>query len=232
MQKNNKIDESRKIDGAQIDGVIWDLDNTLYRFEGDFEHACHIAAAKAAVKAGLDFDYDQALELCFQSYETYGHSYMIFIKEYGVEHKKIHFDFHTFIDEKLIRGEMELIALFERAPLDHVLVTHASREWAARALDHIGLRKFFPDERIIPAEEVDFERKSSSRVPFEKALGLLGLEASRVIVVEDIAENLQVPRSMGLDTVLVHYGQPPLPMPDYVGHDYNNAIDFLIDVID
>jgi len=141
--------------------------------------------------------------------------------------RQIHFDFHDFIDEKIIRKSVELIELFESAPLEHVLLTHASRGWAARALEHLGLKKFFPDEQIIPAEDTDFLRKSGSRVPFEKALSLLKTPPKETIVIEDIADNLRIPHEMGMGTILVHYGRPPKPMPDHVWRDFHSASDFL-----
>ena len=212
---------------TSIEGVIWDLDNTLYRFEGDFEQACHIAAARAAVKGGLVDGYEQALALCLQSYEEFGHSYRLFIERYNVDRIRLHHDYHSFVDENLIRGEAELIALFERAPQRHVLLTHASREWAERALARIGLKAFFPEDRIVAAEDTDFQPKSDSRAPFEKALGLLGLPPEKSVVVEDTAANLRIPCAMGMATALVHYGRPPDPMPDYIDADYNNAVAFL-----
>ena len=212
---------------SQVEGVIWDLDNTLYRFEGDFEQLCHVAAAQAAIKGGVQMTHEQALEVCLQSYDRYGHSYRLFIEEHKMDQVQLHYDFHSFIDEKLIRKSLELIALFEKTHLRHALVTHASGEWAARALSHIGLKDFFPDERIIPAEAVDFQRKSESRAPFEKALTLLGVSPSCAVVVEDLADNLRIPYEMGLATVLVHYGRPPEPMPGHVLMDCNNAAEFL-----
>lgn len=212
---------------AQLEGVIWDLDNTLYRFEGDFEQLCHVAAAKAVIKGGVAMTHEQAMEVCLQSYDLYGHSYRLFLERYEIDRVQVHFDFHTFIDEKLIRRELELIALFEKTHLRHALVTHASGEWAARALSQIGLKEFFPDEMIISAEAIDFQRKSESRAPFEKALALLGLPPSHVVVVEDLAENLRIPHEIGLATVLVHYGRPPEPMPSHVQLDCNNAAEFL-----
>lgn len=227
MQENELV---QRLQNAE--GVIWDLDNTLYRFEGDFEALCHVAAAKAAVKCGLDMSHEQALELCYQSYEEFGHSYWLFIERYKIEQRQIHFDFHSFIDEKLIRSSLDLAKLFEAAPLRHTLVTHASAEWAERALAHIGLKRFFADDMIIPAEATNFMRKSESHIPFEQALALLDLPPEKVVVVEDIAANLRIPREMGMATVLVHYGQKPNPVPDYVSLDCNNAAIFLQKLMD
>lgn len=208
-------------------GIIWDLDNTLYRFEDDFEQACHIAAARAALKGGVAMTYEEAHAISLQSYDRYGHSYRLFIEQHGLTMTQLHYDFHTFIDEKLINRSLELAALFSASRHGHVLVTHASAEWAARALSHIGLKKYFPDDRIIAAEAVDFARKSESRIPFERALSTLDLPADQVAVVEDIAENLRIPRAMGMTTALVHYGRPPQPLPEFIDLSCNNAAEFM-----
>ncbi|PJB72264.1 MAG: hypothetical protein CO093_03340 [Alphaproteobacteria bacterium CG_4_9_14_3_um_filter_47_13] len=226
------LENNKREDLQQFDGIIWDLDNTLYRFEGDFEQLCHIAAAKAALKGGLDMSHEQALALCLESYEIFGHSYHLFIERYDIDRTQIHIDFHSFMDKKLIRKSLDLVTIFETTPFDHILVTHASREWATRALLQIGLKDFFPDTHIIPIEDINFMRKSDSRVPFERALTLLNLPPEKVVVVEDIAANLHIPKKMGIGTVLVHYGNPPRPMPDYIDNHYHNALEFLMERIE
>lgn len=224
MLKNNMKQRLK-----QTEGIIWDLDNTLYRFEGDFEHLCHVAAAKAALNAGVDMTHEEAFEICLESYDLHGNSSHLFVEKYRLDKQQMHYDFHRFIniDEKLIKKSVELIELFAKINLTHVLVTHASGEWAHRALTHLGLKEFFPDNKIIPLESTNFKNKSDSRVPFEMALGLLDLLPERAVVVEDMSANLRIPHDMGLGTVLVHYGKPPVPMPDYINMDCNNAIEFL-----
>lgn len=212
---------------GRLEGVIWDLDNTLYRFEDGFEHLCNIAAARAAMKGGAPLSEGEAIELSSLSYQQYGYSCRLFIERYGMDREQLHYDFHDLIDERLIRRSLDLIGLFEKTGLRHALVTHSSGRWARRALSHIGLAPFFPEEAIFPAEDVAFRSKAESREPFERALSLLGLAEDKVAVVEDVAANLRIPHEMGLATVLVHYGKNPDPMPGFVGFSCNNAADFL-----
>ncbi|MCB9990257.1 MAG: haloacid dehalogenase [Rhodospirillales bacterium] len=210
-----------------IKGLIWDLDNTLYRFDHDFVQACHIAAARAALKGGVPMNMEQAVAYSERSYLERGHSYFLFVENFEVNELSIHLDFHDFIDETIIKKSKDLADLFVRSGLQHILVTHGSRRWAHKALLHLGLDRFFPPERIIPAEEIDFARKHASRVPFEKALQILDLPEAHVAVVEDMADNLLIPHEMGLSTILVHYGRVPDPMPDHIDYAYNNAAEFL-----
>lgn len=226
MRKNNGTERLR-----QADGVIWDLDNTLYRFNEDFSQACQIAAARAAIKNGAQYTLDEAVAICIQSFTRHGNSSHIFIEDHKINQQGMHADFHDFLDETVIHRSLELAELFRQAALQNIIVTHASQNWARRILNHLGLSGHFPGDRIIAAEDVAFQSKASSRVPFERALDLLGLAPDRVVVVEDSAQNLRIPHEMGLTTVLLHYGQPPVPMPDHVHMDCNNAADFLKTVI-
>ena len=210
-----------------LQAIIWDLDNTLYRFDGDFENLCTVAAAKAVIKSGINMSYEEAFSYCQKSYDEYGHSYYLVIKEHQIDQHQIHFDYHSFIDETVIKKSIELIELMDQAPYKHVLVTHASFEWASRSLSHLGLKKFFSDDMIIPAEAIDFSRKSESTKPFLEALKKLETDIDHTIVIEDLANNLKIPKEMGLSTALVHYGRPPNPKPDYIDYFCNNAIEFL-----
>ena len=77
-------------------------------------------------------------------------------------------------------------AALRRLALPQVIVTNASRGWAARALSHLGLKDFFPDDMIIPIEDVDFQPKAYSRVPFEAALSRMGVAAESTLMVDDM----------------------------------------------
>ncbi len=214
-------------DLAALRGVIWDLDNTLYRFDRDFEQACNLAAARAALKGGVEMSLEDAVAFGWESYRLRGHSYDLFLERFALDRVRMHHDFHDAIDETLIKKSAALAALFDRVALGHALVTHASRGWAVRTLDHLGLRPFFPDERIFAAEDSGFERKSESRRAFDAALHALDLPPGQAMVVEDIAGNLRIPKEMGLLTGLVHYGRPPEPLPAHIDWHGNNAADFL-----
>lgn len=212
---------------AGLKGIIWDLDNTLYRFDDDFKHACAVAAAKAAVALGAPLSLKEAIDISWESFYRTGYSMDMFIARYDLDRERMHHSFHKFIDETLLKSSLQTVSLFEQMNLEHCLVTHASGDWARRALSHLGLLPWFAEGRIIALEDIAFAKKAESARPFEEALSRLGMAVADCLVVEDIPENLAIPRALGLKTVLIHHGQPPVPMPVHIDMDFDNAVALL-----
>lgn len=214
-------------DLRHIRGIIWDLDNTLYRFDDALIEAFHIAMARAALDNGLVMDLHTAIMLARRSYAERGQSSKIFTDDYNIPLAAIHHGFHHHINEKLITACNDTRMQFERLDMQHVLITHASKEWALRVLRHIGLTQWFPPERVFGLECHDFKRKDSSRAPFESALKALGLKAANVMMVEDTLQNLRIPHEMGMTTAFLHHGQKPGNIPTFVQLPYANAVEIL-----
>ena len=210
-------------ENRDVKGIIWDLDNTLYRFNDAFIHACNIASARAAVKGGAPLGEDEALSLSQQSFVETGRSGTYFIQRHGLSAEKLHHDYHGFVDEMLIHGAAEVAELFTGTPFEHAIATHANHDWARRALMRIGLADFFPDSRIIAHETAGFVSKDEGTLAFDLALAALELEPDHVIVVEDTMRNLRVPFEMGCGTVFLHHGQVPEALPEYVDVATGNA---------
>ncbi|MBN8520557.1 MAG: HAD hydrolase-like protein [Alphaproteobacteria bacterium] len=198
-------------DLSHIRGIIWDLDGTLYRFDDLFIKACNVAAARAAQSLGVNITYEQAVALAVKSEAEQGYSLHGFIHEYGLTYAQLHAPFHQHIDEKLIQRNDDFVKALESLCLPHVLLTNASRDWANRALSHLGMKHLFLDHHIIPMEDVNFTPKSRGKEGFEKALFCLSLSAKDVLIVEDLPRNLYIPHQMGMTTALVtHGGAMPL----------------------
>lgn len=211
-----------------IKAIIWDLDNTLYRFDGDFEKACNIAAGRAALHMGVPLSLEQAIEFATQSHLDNGFSVEVFIRDHDVNRHDIHHVFHSFIDETVIAKSLETIEAFEKSTQDHILLTHGSADWARRVLSHLGLKTFFPDTHILGREDFNFQSKWDGPYPFEKALTVLGRRAAPdILVVEDTPHNLQYPHQMGMQTALIHHGKPLETYPDYIHMTHDNVLDIL-----
>lgn len=206
-------------------GVIWDLDNTLYRLDEALYTAFDHAFARAVIAAGVDLEFSEAAALARESYREHGFSGETFIRQYGLSRAQLHYDYHGMVDEKIITACLDTVALFEALPQKHVLLTHGSRDWAQRVLTHLGLSSFFTD--ILALEDYAFEQKHESARPFLAALDKLGTPREKTLMVEDTTRNLRIPHGLGLQTALIHHGQPPVSLPAYVGHSFNNAIELL-----
>ena len=214
-------------DFSQIKGIIWDLDNTLYRFSGEFRQSCNVAAAKAALEAGLDLPFEAALHLAERSESEHGMSMHAYITDHGLSVADLHIPFHRHIDESIIRPFMTLPALLEDLSLPQAILTNASRCWAERALQHIGLRHLFPDTHIIPIEDVGFEPKATTEKGFRKALEVLNISADRVVMVDDLNRNLEMAHKVDLKTVYMHYDDPFETLPGFIDAQFENSEAFL-----
>jgi len=155
------------LDPDKIDGIIWDLDNTLYRFTEEFRHQCNVAAAKAAHAQGINLSYDDTFKLAQKSEEEHGYSIHLYVAHHGFSYASLHVPFHDNIDEtsiEMIEGVAEGVRAIKKP---QAILTNASRGWAHRVLKHMGLSDLFPDELITASEDVDFQVKSMSPIGFE-----------------------------------------------------------------
>lgn len=229
MHKNEN-DISARMRAAQ--GLIWDLDNTLYHLDKVLYDACNHAAALAAIHLGAPLTIEKAVEISWQSFEDTGMSGTYFIEKYGISKQAMHDEYHRCIDVKLINQTEGLAHIFGDLELPHSIVTHASKEWAQNVLTHLGLAAFFPDSYIIAHETTDFAHKAHSQKPFEMALDIMNLQAENVLVVEDLTDNLRIPYDMGSMTVLIHHKRPPETIPGHIHMAYNNAYEFMKSMLD
>ncbi len=208
-------------------GILWDLDNTLYRTEEDLLHAFNQAIARAAIDNGLPLPLKEATELARRCFDETGYSGYYFIHQYGIDRDVLHYSSHRFTDEKIITKSVEVTEMFGRIETQHALITHGARDWAMRVLLHLDLLHWFPHEHIHALEDFGFEKKSASPAPFVQALAGLGLAPGEAVMVEDTIENLRLPREMGLTTVFLTQGRKPDAIPPYVDHVFENTPAFL-----
>jgi putative hydrolase of the HAD superfamily len=212
---------------SHIKGLIWDLDNTLYRFDQAFEKACNIAAARTVQQLMPNVTFEEAFAAAEKSYIEHGYSGQALIEQYGIAYSDYHYLYHDTIDESIIeKNEAILMALADIA-LPNILITHASRRWAEKTLRHLSMDTYFPSEKIIALEDTNFEGKAYSAAPFIKGLELLNLPPENVLVVEDTVKNLVRPKEMGMTTVLIHHGADDRLSHDHVDFAYPDTLEFL-----
>ena len=198
-----------------LKGILWDLDNTLYKSEDDLHRAFDIAIAQAAIENGARVTLDEAIRLSGKSFTDHGYGGRVFVETMGVDPRALHFSIHGLVDEKIIIRSDALIDELQSLSLHHVIVTHGARDWALRVIEHLGLLPLFPDHLVHALEDFDFHKKGSSAVPFESGLAALGLMPADVIMVEDQERNLRIPHEMGMGTVLLNHG---VKGPDAAGY--------------
>jgi putative hydrolase of the HAD superfamily len=215
---------SGHLDIARIKGIIWDLDNTLYRFDDAFEQACRIGSARAALDLGVTMSMEEAMVVAEDAFITTGYSGAYFEREFSINRREYHFRYHEVIDEKVIEVNEEIKVLIGALNLPHVILTNASRPWAHRVLGHLGLDPWFPDDRIIAQEDTGFIAKAQGTQGFDMALERLNLPPQDILMVDDMEKNLKIPKSMGLQTVLLHHGRIPAQPTAFIDAYSSNTI--------
>lgn len=212
---------------SHIKGLIWDLDNTLYRFDQAFEKACNIAAARTVQQLMPSVSFEEALAVAEKSYVEHGYSGKTLIEQYGIAYSDYHYLYHDTIDESIIEKNEAILMALGDIGLPNILITHASRRWAEKILQHLSMDDYFPHEKIIALEDAGFEMKHYSSAPFIKGLELLNLPPENVLVVEDTVKNLVRPKEMGMTTVLIHHGTDNHIGQDHIDHAYPDTLEFL-----
>lgn len=194
------------MDLKHIQGIIWDLDGTLYRYSEVFLHACNVAAARTAIAMGLPLAFEDAYQMAVRSEIETGSSFR-FYSEYGLKYQDFHHPYHEAVDAAVIEKNKEMVEHLELLGLPMVILTNASRHWASRAIAQIDMGHLFDPSKILCLEDAGYESKSHSKRGYEKALGVLGISAESTMMVEDMAANLMHAKSMGMTTIFVHHGR-------------------------
>jgi putative hydrolase of the HAD superfamily len=222
-----------------IEGLIFDLDHTLYSLahanEGMFLRASVEAALELAREMGDTLTRTEAETLLQNAKEWQLADMQKLIRDRGYSEPRLFelFNRHAFGNVKpaMEKGlDPGLAAALAPWKGKAVIVTHSSRYWAEQAVKLLGLQDIFPPERIIALNDpaVAFQGKDKSTAAFDAALEILGLPADKTAMVEDTAKNLSIPHGMGMTTVLLTWGRP-VASEDYpqVDRFHNTAGEFL-----
>ncbi len=218
------------LDRRRIQGVIWDLDNTLYRFTGAFYQSCTAAAAQAAQELGINLSYEDTLKLAERSEEEHGYSMHGYVTDHGLTYASLHFPFHQRIDETVINPIDGTLEALQSIKCPQVILTNASRCWAERVLKFISLDDIFLPNKIIPMEDVNFEPKARSAKGFKLAMDKLDLPAENILMVDDLDRNLMMAHKLGMQTAYIHHGDPMQGLPNFIHAQYENILPLIEDI--
>jgi putative hydrolase of the HAD superfamily len=211
-----------------VKGIIWDLDDTLYSVTPDLHRSMRESVARAVIKMGYDITYEDALALAEESQKTHRSTVKMLVDKFGIEKRDLHIPFHAEMDHLVTQACPDLPTAFARLPdVKHVLITHASQDWAKRMLDHLGIADFFDPKAVLGLENIDFEHKHESDRATKTALDIMGINPEIAAFAEDRDWNLAIPHGMGLTTVLIDHPSQPRELPPHVHYRYSRAADFL-----
>jgi putative hydrolase of the HAD superfamily len=211
-----------------IQGIIWDLDDTLYSVTPALHESMRESVARAVVKMGYDISYEEALKLAEESQKIHRLTVKMLVDRFDIQKRDLHIPFHAEMDHLVTEPCPDLPSAFAaHSDVQHVLITHASRDWALRMLDHLGIADFFDTKAVFGLENIDFNHKHESDYATKMSLDLMGTNPENTAFVEDRDYNLTIPYDMGLTTVLIDHPSQPRDLPAHVHYRYDRAADFM-----
>jgi FMN phosphatase YigB (HAD superfamily) len=94
------------------------------------------------------------------------------------------------------------------------ILTHGTQHWGEKVTEHLGMT---PTIILgLDHKDINFEMKHQTKKPFLAVADALGLSPRHLAMVEDSASNLTQAFTLGMQTVLVHWGKPPAQKPAHV----------------
>lgn len=213
----------------QLKAIIWDLDNTWFPYNAAFSQVCHEATVKTVIEDfGIDLSAEIVFDLACQSFKELGHDTRYFLKEYNLDPVEMHVAFHRNLTTQFLEPcEETIIAMTESAQrLEHAILSNASTLFAQRVMMGLKLDHLFDTSNIIGMEENQCLKKHESPLLLERLLDNLGLLPEEVLMVDDQAKNLVIPKEKGMMTALVSNGLE-ITKPDYADIVVENPLSLL-----
>lgn len=175
--------------------ILWDFDGTLYEetpaIKEMFAHAACRAVRSQLPKELYRVTTDETVQsLLKKSREDFGVSFTRFALQ-GLSEPELHKKHHENLDHSLLKPSEKLIDAFvrlEQAGVASAIVTHGHMIWTKKALDRCGLSPFFPENRIVTAEKINYQKKHRGPGAFSAAMEVMGIniDPKTVMFVEDI----------------------------------------------
>ena len=210
---------------ATIETWIFDLDNTLY------PPSCKLfdqiaARMTAFIVAQLQVSADDATKMRHVYYKKYGTTLRGLMLEQGMEPHSF-LDYVHDIDYAPVKPHGSLVEAIAALPGRKLIFTAGTKAHAANVLKQLGAEHSF--ECVFDIVDAQFIPKPDAR-PYEIFLKQNKIEPERAVFVEDMSENLAVPRAMGMRTILVGQHDAAL-LPAHVDYVTDDLALFLHGVL-
>lgn len=210
---------------SHIENWVFDLDNTLYPPESNlFDQVA--ARMNIFIRDFLQVGEEQAQNVRRDYYQRYGTTMRGLMIEHGLDPH----DFLAFvhdIDHSPLQPDAALGAAIAALPGRKFVLTNGSRDHAAAVLKQLGIADHFEDMFDIVA--ANFEPKPG-RQPYETFIARNEVDPARAVMFEDLPQNLEIPKALGMTTVLVTArGQAGRTPPAHIDHMTDELAVFLSD---
>ena len=185
-------------DLGHVEDWIFDLDNTLYRADVEFfsqidrkmtEYISRYLALEPVKARHVQKDY----------LAEYGTSLSGLMAVNGMDPAPF-LDYVHDVDLSMLAPDPDLRARIAALPGRKFIFTNGSRGHAKNVGEHLGLYDLF--DGVFAIEDVDYVPKPK-RAPYETFCTYFDVEPTRAVMFEDSVRNLEIPKAMGMATVLV-----------------------------
>ena len=177
---------------------VFDLDNTLYKADVDFFGQID-QKMTAFISRYLALQPTEARQLQKDYLAEYGTSLSGMMAVHGMDPAEF-LDYVHDVDLTLLKAEPALRDAIERLEGKKWIFTNGSKAHAKNVASHLNLFDLFDGSFGI--EDADYVPKPK-RSPFIKFCDIFDIEPEKAVFFEDSVRNLEVPKHMGMTTVLV-----------------------------
>lgn len=203
--------------------ILFDVDNTLYpKSVGLFDRVAQ--RIRNYMEERIGFEKEFARELRLEYIRRYGST----LRGLMIHQKIDPADFLEYVHdvdvESLILPNPALARLLEALPIDRAIFTSGHQPYARRVLRSLGVESYF--SKIFDIIFTNYIPKPNPE-PYRQIVDAVGLDPSRIMIIDDIPANLRPAKELGMMTMLV---DSTLPQPI---ENLDGFVDFAIpDILD
>ena len=190
--------EATAADFAHVHTWVFDLDNTLYPRRTDLFSQID-ARMTSYVAELLGVPPEEAKSVQKQFYRDYGTTLRGLMEVHRIEPDRF-LNFVHDIDYSWLAPDPELGAEIAALPGRKLIFTNGDRGHAERTARQLGILDHFED--IFDIVAAGLVPKPAAET-YDKFMGLHRIDTARAAMFEDLARNLEVPKTLGMRTVLI-----------------------------
>ncbi len=205
------------MDPTEIDTWIFDLDNTLYSASADM-HARVDELLRDFVAEFLGVDHKQARVIQKDYFRQHGLTLRGLMIHHGLD-PRAYVEYMTRPElYRDMQPDHALAGAIARLPGRKIIYTNAFANHATEVLGRIGMEDHF--EAIHDIAAADYLPKPADEA-YEALCRQYGVDATRAVMVDDIAKNLEPAAQLGMSTVWMKTNAEwarDIPQAEYIDH--------------
>jgi len=208
---------------GHVETWVFDLDNTLYPVECDLFSQIERRMG-AFIAENFDLSLEDAHALRQRYYFEHGTTLAGLIRLHGVSPHAF-LDYVHDIDLAPVQPAPELAAAIDALPGRKVVFTNGSRGHAEAVATKLGVLDRFED--IFDIHALDYVNPKPSQEAFNRFTAMLGIEAARAAIFDDLPHNLETAHAIGMTTIWIdcraagrpeHQGTDWATLPTHIHH--------------